>query len=119
MIPKGPNHVMQSASALARQLGRACHDTLQWLISFSLGLNVRRLTDSISIAKRIETARLCAEVLLRMEQQNSMLTNLQLWVAGYYSRDDWWSYKVHRKIFDAHTGPKVEYTVVPLEATAA
>ena len=42
-----------------------------------------------------------------MEQQNSMLANLQLWVADYYSRDDSWSYKVHRKIFDAHTGPKI------------
>jgi adenylate kinase family enzyme len=46
-----------------------------------------------------------------MEQQNSMLANLQLWVADYYSRDDSWSYKVHRKIFDAHTGSKVEHTV--------
>jgi adenylate kinase family enzyme len=53
-----------------------------------------------------------------MEQQNSMLANLQLWVAGYYSRDDSWSYKVHRKIFDAHTGPKVEHTAVPLAAKA-
>jgi adenylate kinase family enzyme len=53
-----------------------------------------------------------------MEQQNSMLANLQLWVAGYYSRDDSWSYKVHRRIFDAHTGPKVEHVIVPLAAKA-
>jgi adenylate kinase family enzyme len=53
-----------------------------------------------------------------MEQQNSILANLQLWVADYYSRDDSWSYQVHRKIFDAHTGPKVEHTVVPLAAKA-
>lgn len=45
-----------------------------------------------------------------MEQQNSMLANLQLWVAGYYSRDDSWSYAAHRKIFDSYTGPKAEYT---------
>ena len=54
-----------------------------------------------------------------MEQQNSMLANLQSWVAGYYSREDSWSYKVHRDLFEAHTGPKVEYTVVPRVTAAA
>ena len=48
-----------------------------------------------------------------MEQQDAMLANLQAWVAGYYTRDDAWSYVVHRRIFDAHHGPKREYRVVP------
>jgi adenylate kinase family enzyme len=45
-----------------------------------------------------------------MEQQNAMLTALQAWVADYYTRDDAWSYAAHRRIFDAHAGPKVERT---------
>jgi adenylate kinase family enzyme len=45
-----------------------------------------------------------------MEQQNAMLNALQKWVADYYTRDDAWSYAAHRRIFDAHVGPKVERT---------
>ncbi|HSU95787.1 MAG TPA: hypothetical protein VLI40_01065 [Gemmatimonadaceae bacterium] len=45
-----------------------------------------------------------------MEQQNAMLDALQQWVADYYTRDDAWSYAAHRRIFDAHVGPKVERT---------
>jgi adenylate kinase family enzyme len=45
-----------------------------------------------------------------LEEQNSMLTSLQAWVAGYYQRHDQWSYAAHRRIFDAHQGRKVEYT---------
>jgi len=30
-----------------------------------------------------------------------MLENLQKWVAEYYQRDDAWSYRAHREIFDA------------------
>lgn len=52
-----------------------------------------------------------------MEQQNAMLANLQAWVAGYYHRDDSWSYTAHRRIFDGHTGAKVEHTVAPPAAT--
>jgi hypothetical protein len=33
------------------------------------------------------------------EEQDSMLANLQLWVAGYYNREDSWSYKIHRQIW--------------------
>ena len=40
---------------------------------------------------------------------NSMLGQLQEWVAGYYERKDAWSYRVHREIFDAFAGPKVEH----------
>jgi adenylate kinase family enzyme len=45
-----------------------------------------------------------------LAQQNSMLANLQAWVSGYYERDDAWSYKAHRQVFDAFSGTKVEHT---------
>jgi adenylate kinase family enzyme len=44
-----------------------------------------------------------------LERQNSMLGQLQKWVAEYYQREDAWSYRVHREIFDAFTGPKIEH----------
>jgi adenylate kinase family enzyme len=44
-----------------------------------------------------------------LELQNNMLSQLQEWVAGYYQRKDAWSYRIHREIFDAFTGPKVEH----------
>lgn len=42
------------------------------------------------------------------EQQDSMLDALQAWVASYYTREDAWSYRAHRALFDAHAGRKVE-----------
>ena len=45
-----------------------------------------------------------------LEQQNSMLANLQAWVADYYQRTDHWSYAAHRRIFDEYRGPKTEHT---------
>ncbi len=47
------------------------------------------------------------------EAQNAMLETLQAWVADYYHRTDAWSYAAHRRVFDAHAGPKVEYTGTP------
>ncbi len=44
-----------------------------------------------------------------LEEQNAMLDNLQEWVTTYYIRDDQWSYQVHRRIFEAHSGTKVEH----------
>jgi hypothetical protein len=44
-----------------------------------------------------------------LDLQNTMLRQLQEWVSGYYQRNDAWSYQVHREIFDAFTGPKVEH----------
>lgn len=41
-------------------------------------------------------------------EQDAMLENLQKWVAAYYARDDAWSYKAHRAIFDAFSGSKRE-----------
>lgn len=42
------------------------------------------------------------------EAQDAMLGNLQAWVAGYYEREDQWSYHAHRRIFDAFAGRKSE-----------
>ena len=44
-----------------------------------------------------------------LELQNTMLDQLQKWVADYYQRTDAWSYRFHREIFDAFTGPKIEH----------
>jgi adenylate kinase family enzyme len=44
-----------------------------------------------------------------LELQNTMLSQLQEWVTAYYQRTDAWSYWVHREIFDAFGGPKVEH----------
>ena len=45
------------------------------------------------------------------QAQDAMLDNLQAWVAGYYQRDDAWSYRAHRRIFDAFGGRKTEQGV--------
>jgi adenylate kinase family enzyme len=42
------------------------------------------------------------------EAQDAMLANLQAWVAGYYLRDDEWSYRAHRRVFDGFAGSKRE-----------
>ena len=42
------------------------------------------------------------------EAQDAMLQNLQAWVAGYYQRQDRWSYCAHRQIFDSFPGRKSE-----------
>lgn len=42
------------------------------------------------------------------EAQDAMLENLQAWVAGYYEREDAWSYRAHRRIFDSFPGRKSE-----------
>jgi len=47
-----------------------------------------------------------------LEQQNDMLAPLRTWVTDYYHRSDQWSYQAHRRIFDAHTGAKIEHTTV-------
>lgn len=42
------------------------------------------------------------------QAQDAMLENLQAWVAGYYEREDQWSYRAHRTIFDSFSGRKSE-----------
>lgn len=42
------------------------------------------------------------------DAQDAMLENLQAWVAGYYEREDAWSFQAHRRIFEAFKGAKTE-----------
>ncbi len=44
------------------------------------------------------------------EAQDAMLGNLQAWVAGYYERQDPWSYHAHRRIFDSFASRRSERT---------
>lgn len=53
------------------------------------------------------------------EAQDAMLGNLLAWVAGYYERDDAWSYRAHRRLFDAFEGCKSEHTDAADVATEA
>ena len=50
------------------------------------------------------------------EQQDRMLDTLQAWVAGYYERQDPWSYHAHRRIFDAFPGRRESVSVTPRSA---
>ena len=52
------------------------------------------------------------------EDQDAMLDKLQDSVAGYYQRDDAWSYQVHRAIFVAFKGAKIEHREVATYAAA-
>jgi adenylate kinase family enzyme len=45
-----------------------------------------------------------------MEEQNARLDFLLSWVREYAVRDDEYSLAAHRRVFDAFTGLKVEYT---------
>ncbi len=51
------------------------------------------------------------------QAQDAMLENLQAWVAGYYEREDQWSYHAHRQIFDSFAGRKSERLSVGSGAT--
>lgn len=51
------------------------------------------------------------------EDQDAMLENLQAWVTDYYARQDQWSYRAHRRIFDSFGGHKTERLTA--DATAA
>lgn len=44
------------------------------------------------------------------ETQDAMFDALQAWVAGYYTRDDAWSHRAHRALFEAHRGRKRHVT---------
>lgn len=38
--------------------------------------------------------------------QDAMLPQLQTWIAGYYTRDDPWSFVAHRALYERYTGSK-------------
>lgn len=42
------------------------------------------------------------------DEQESMFDALQAWVAAYATREDAWSLRAHRALFDAHRGRKAE-----------
>lgn len=44
------------------------------------------------------------------EAQDANLRMLIGWVREYETREDEFSLREHRRLFDAHGGPKVEYT---------
>src|SRR5215475_13747366 len=52
-----------------------------------------------------------------LELQNSMLGQRQKWVAEHYQRQDAWSYRFQREIFDALRGPQVEHRELSMYAT--
>lgn len=52
-------------------------------------------------------------------EQDSMFDALQAWVAAYATRDDAWSLRAHRALFDAHAGRRVELTDAQLDVFAA
>ena len=45
-----------------------------------------------------------------IEEQNSNLPMLLTWVQEYYKRDDSFSYKAHRDLFETFSGEKLEYS---------
>lgn len=45
--------------------------------------------------------------------QRRMLPQLLAWVAEYYTRDDAWSYRFHRRLFEAFPGARRELASVP------
>jgi adenylate kinase family enzyme len=47
-----------------------------------------------------------------LELQNAMFDQLEEWVIDYYQREDAWSYRAHREIFDTFPGAKVEHCEV-------
>lgn len=51
-------------------------------------------------------------------EQDSMFDALQAWVAAYATREDAWSLRAHRALFDAHGGRKVELVDAALDAFA-
>jgi adenylate kinase family enzyme len=53
------------------------------------------------------------------DEQNAMLPILSAWVTDYYHRTDQWSYQAHRRIFDAHSGVKIEHTRLVDRTTGA
>ena len=52
------------------------------------------------------------------EAQERMLPNLLAWVESYYTRTDPRSYAFHRRLFDAHRGPKRELCDLTASAPA-
>ncbi len=65
-----------------------------------------------ALADREHLAHLDLDSIVWEPNQIAVLAPLRAWVADYYHRSDQWSYQAHRRIFDAHTGAKIEHTTV-------
>jgi len=116
-VPRDPEAIAESLSAFI-----AAHP--QWVIEGCYGELVERVsqdcTELVFLNPGLEACQANnrrrpwePHKYASMEQQDAMLANLQAWVAGYYTRDDAWSYSAHRRIFDAHRGAKRELATTP------
>ena len=116
-----PNQVavQRSPEAIAASLAQFIADNPSWVIEGCYGELVEaasgHCTELVFLNPGLETC--LAHNRARpwephkyasKEAQDAMLENLQAWVAGYYERDDPWSYRAHRRLFDAFAGAKRE-----------
>ena len=112
--------VQRPAEAIAASLESFLSAHPRWVVEGCYGELVqsasRHCTELVFLNPRLETC--LAHNRTRpwephkyasVEAQESMFENLQAWVAGYYDRGDPWSYRAHRRIFDAFAGNKREY----------
>jgi adenylate kinase family enzyme len=111
--------VQRSSEAIAASLAGFLAANERWVIEGCYGELVEaasgRCTELVFLNPELET---CLERNRRRpwephkyasrEAQDAMLENLQAWVAGYYERQDQWSYYAHRRIFDSFAGCKRE-----------
>lgn len=111
--------VQRSPAAIAAALEAFLSDNARWVVEGCYGeliqLTANHCTELVFLNPGREA---CLANNLRRpwephkyespEAQDAMLENLQAWVASYYERDDPWSYRAHRAIFDAFVGHKSE-----------
>lgn len=112
--------VQRSTGAIAESLAAFLSKHSRWVIEGCYGELVRaashHCTELVFLNPGLET---CLEhnrtrswephKYASKALQDSMFENLQVWVAGYYSREDQWSYHAHRQIFDSFAGRKTEH----------
>jgi adenylate kinase family enzyme len=120
--------VQRSSDAVAAALGALIDDHANWVIEGCYGELVEATAPHCSELVLLNPGREACLANNRhrpwephkyasAEQQDGMLETLQAWVGGYYERDDDWSYRRHRRIFDAHPGRKSEHGSSPLHPT--
>lgn len=111
--------VMRSSEAIAASLSAFLAANARWVIEGCYGELVEaasgQCTELVFLNPGLET---CLahnrerpwepHKYASKEDQDAMLDNLQAWVSGYYERDDQWSYRAHRRIFDSFAGRKSE-----------
>lgn len=116
--------VQRAAQAIAASLGEFLSSEAAWVIEGCYGELIERASAHCTELVFLNPGLAACQANNRrrpwephkyasIEQQNSMLDALQSWVAEYYTRGDAWSYRAHRRIFDAHGGEKAEYVDAP------